>query len=80
MDAVRFDDSSPETLTRSRLYIAVLNTRRGRLTVEECRGLFGELNDFLMPFRDEKCEPEDGTFVLLLMLNGNTNSKGHWIA
>lgn len=29
-----------------------------------------------MPFRDGSAEPEEGTFILLLMLDGNTNSKG----
>lgn len=76
MDALRFDDSSPETPTESRRYIDLLNCRRGELTLEECRSLWKELNTFLMPFRDGRAEPEEGTFILFLILDGNTNSKG----
>lgn len=76
MDAFRFDDSAPETPTESRRYIELLNCRRGELTLEECRELWRNLNSFLMPFRDSSAEPEEGTFILLLMLDGNTNSKG----
>lgn len=76
MDALRFDDSPPETPTESRRYIDLLKSRGGKLTLEECRSLWKELNDFLIPFRDGRAEPEEGTFLLLLMLDGNTNSKG----